>query len=49
MTVTSAKNILLFCTPEQIESEVANVCDLIFETYKKTSTFTRLPLRAGPA
>ena len=24
----------LFCTPEQIKSEVANVCDLIFETYK---------------
>ena len=24
----------LFCTPEQIKSEVANVCDLIFEVYK---------------
>jgi len=24
----------LFCTPEQIESEVSKVCDLIFETYK---------------
>ena len=24
----------LFCTPEQIKSEVADVCNLIFETYK---------------
>ncbi len=24
----------LFCTPEQIKSEVADVCDLIFEVYK---------------
>ena len=24
----------LFCTPEQIKSEVANVCNLIFEVYK---------------
>ena len=24
----------LFCTPEQIKSEFANVCDLIFEVYK---------------
>ena len=38
----------LFCTPEQIKSEVADVCNLIFETYKDFN-ITDYPLRSVPA